>query len=456
MKCRSVVWSLNLGLFFMAAFLGMSGCPINADVNPIRVTVDPRMELLSVIQLLSIQGAETRYSFQYKREMSDYFASYKHHRAVILYNRMFPRFFNFDAPPTLMLYVSDPPALKPHRGFLGIIRKIADQRKTGVAGEKNMVDFINALRDFARDSNFQKFYRDHQAVYETMVQDTEREANSVDIVSPVENYYGGVRSLKYTILLAPLFHPGGYGPMVEQVHGVHELYDICGPLSVRRNFPVFGDANDICRLAWHEFGHSFVNQLVDRNWSSLTQYSSLYDPISTVMHLRSYGNWKTCVYEHIVRAVEARIIFKIEGRKASDAFIEEQRVCGFAYVKSLCECLEDYEKHRDKYPVFKSFFPQLVDVFRSLHDQDLEPDFYHISIGEVIWFQLRSMYQYQPIVLAEILAIIIFLPAISAIWSFRDARKRGKRGLPIVLLVLFGIWPIGLIVWLFLRRKIAV
>lgn len=61
--------------------------------------------------------------------MSDYFAPYKDHRAVVLYDRMFPKFFNFSTPPTLILYLTDPPALELLPEFESGVRRIAEQRK---------------------------------------------------------------------------------------------------------------------------------------------------------------------------------------------------------------------------------------------------------------------------------------------------------------------------------------
>ena len=45
---------------------------------------------------------------------------------------------------------------------------------------------------------------------------------------------------------------------------------------------------------------------------------------------------------------------------------------------------------------------------------------------------------------------VTILAFINAIWAFRDARLRGRSGVLIALLV-FGIFPLGVIVWLYLR-----
>jgi hypothetical protein len=40
----------------------------------------------------------------------------------------------------------------------------------------------------------------------------------------------------------------------------------------------------------------------------------------------------------------------------------------------------------------------------------------------------------------------------SIVWVYRDAKRLGKRRILVAILV-FATWPIGLVVWLFLRSK---
>ncbi|PVY42187.1 hypothetical protein [Pontibacter virosus] len=41
----------------------------------------------------------------------------------------------------------------------------------------------------------------------------------------------------------------------------------------------------------------------------------------------------------------------------------------------------------------------------------------------------------------------------SVIWSYRDARRRGKSPWLVALMVLLMVWPVGLIIWLMLRPQ---
>jgi antibiotic biosynthesis monooxygenase (ABM) superfamily enzyme len=39
----------------------------------------------------------------------------------------------------------------------------------------------------------------------------------------------------------------------------------------------------------------------------------------------------------------------------------------------------------------------------------------------------------------------------SVVWAYNDARRRGKPGWLVALVVLLMIWPVGLVLWLLLR-----
>lgn len=132
-------------------------------------------------------------------------------------------------------------------------------------------------------------------------------------------------------------------------------------------------------LALHEFGHSFVNPPGETHRKDLAKYSALFDPIAAKMQQQAYGDWLTCVDEHVIRAIHIRLTVVEEGKDAAASLLAGERSRGFAYIEPLCRKLEEYEQHRDKYPTLDSFYPQIIGVFKSLSEQKLGPEFYVIS-----------------------------------------------------------------------------
>lgn len=54
------------------------------------------------------------------------------------------------------------------------------------------------------------------------------------------------------------------------------------------------------------------------------------------------------------------------------------------------------------------------------------------------------------IIVGIVLLVFIFW---SVIWSYQDARRRGKSPWLVALMVLLMVWPVGLILWLLLRPQ---
>jgi hypothetical protein len=358
--------------------------------HSLNVTVDPRIELLAVVQFLSNYdqrtGLITKFDFPYKKEVKEYFSPYKDHPAVKLFEKMSADGFSFDAPPAAMLCLSDPPNLRLEVPFTPYLK----QRAGGwfflgrvPRGEKKLKKFVEELRDFAQKTNFMAFFDAHKETFSKSVADAQKKMEGIDYTGTLENYYG-LRNHSYDIILAPLFHPGGFGPRVKRVENVYDIYNICGPHGVEDGIPVFGTREGFQQLAWHEFSHSFVNPITERYEKQIAKYSSLFDHIAEKMKKQAYPDWETCVREHIVRAVSTRLAYREGGKEAGEEALQYEKSQGFAYVEALCNRLEQYENHRDKYPTFVDFYPQLIDVFKELSEKRLGDDFYSIPFTGTI------------------------------------------------------------------------
>jgi hypothetical protein len=108
------------------------------------------------------------------------------------------------------------------------------------------------------------------------------------------------------------------------------------------------------------------------------QYAALLKPIYSKMKQQAYGDWKTCATEHLLRAINARMTYREHGQEAGDRAVQYNRGNAFVYIEALCKKLEKYEKKRDRYLTLKSFFPELIGVFKQLSEANLGPDFYEI------------------------------------------------------------------------------
>jgi hypothetical protein len=358
-------------LTFLAAVSLPSLPNAAAQESQLTFEVDPRIELLAAVQVLSgyneRYGLLTRFDFDYKQAVEEHFRPFAGHPVVALFDSLSADGFSFDAPPSVMLHLSDPPALTPEA-------TIPEALVERAGGAERLDAFLAELRDFAVESGFMGFYESQGPAIAEIVKRTARLAEGEDYIATLESYYG-MRQHGYHIILAPLFHQGGYGPKVERGDGSFDLYNITGPDGVEDGYPRFGSAENLRHTALHEFGHSFVNPTTERYRDEVSRYASLYEPIREKMTAMAYPEWEVCVNEHIIRAVTTRMVYNRQGREAGDRVMALEESRGFIYVPALAAKLEVYEAERDRYPDFVSFYPQLLTAFDSLMDLDIVAEF---------------------------------------------------------------------------------
>ncbi|MDY7107870.1 MAG: DUF4932 domain-containing protein [Planctomycetota bacterium] len=325
------------------------------EASSLVVQADPRIELLAAVQAISDYGDRTglitRHDFPYKRQLIAHFEHFRGHRAVTLFQTMAREGFSFDAPVSAVLHYGPPPELAP-------IAPCNDEVVRRAGGRARLDAFFDALRDFAEVSSFMEFHEAHEPFYEEIARNVSSKVDAGD-VAMLEDYYG-VKQHGYRIIPAPLFHPGGFGPRIAHEDGRSDIFSVCGPRGAENDLPVFGTSDDFRYLVWHEFSHSFVNPVVDAHGEQVDARLKLMAPIGEAMRRQAYPQWRTCVYEHIVRAATCRFAFRTRGEAAGQKAVADEKKRSFLYIEPLCARLAEYEEQREEYPTLHDFFPELL------------------------------------------------------------------------------------------------
>jgi hypothetical protein len=81
------------------------------------------------------------------------------------------------------------------------------------------------------------------------------------------------------------------------------------------------------------------------------------------MERNAYGNWKTMMYESLVRACTIEYLMKYQGKMAAGMDAIADRDKGFEWIGELSKLLEKYEKDRKRYPTLEAFMPEVVAFF---------------------------------------------------------------------------------------------
>lgn len=319
-----------------------------------KVLLDPRTELLSVIQLLGNYGKKfglvTEKQSAYKTSVINWFTDGKEHRAVKLSDEMGAAGFSFDAPHNLMLYLSNPPEL-------ALKTPLSDYLLDRGGSMENMDEYISSFREFAVEYNFIDFYEQNKNYYKTIIRNYNENSPKVDYKKQMEGYYGNVPGNYISILT--LLLRGNYGMEFD-----NDVYSIMG-LNGTTEFD--SSKNDMLQhLIWHELSHPIINPLTAQYKDILKSTEILFKPIKHKMISQAYPTWEICVNEHIIRAITNRLALKHFGEETYNFLNLEDENKGFIYLKNVIQKLIDYEHNRGEYLTIDLYYIEIMNTFMKI------------------------------------------------------------------------------------------
>jgi hypothetical protein len=137
-------------------------------------------------------------------------------------------------------------------------------------------------------------------------------------------------------------------------------------------------------LVWHEFGHSFVNPLSEKYTERVKDLEQLFEPIKNRMTELAYGEWGTCVNEHIVRSIHIRLYALNSDEEKAERVLNYEVRDGFIYIEPIIEKLKEFEKQRDEKNItFSDFYPELLNLLDSLQKTEYWKNVIQIFKGSI-------------------------------------------------------------------------
>lgn len=344
--------------------LTFARAPLMAQGSVLVIDVDPRVELFSIVQHLGGR-MNNHLPTRYAREVQAHFAPFKEHRAVQLIRAMVSNDLAWGIAATLGVAVGPLPAMRP----LGVL---PTELALHPISADTVALYVDAVRDFARVSGFQRFHDGHRSFHQSLAAATRENLGATDYLAEVESYWGA-RQAAYAIHLSPLMPAGGVGPRVTRPDGTVEVHSILGAAGVRDSVPTFGSPSSLSDLILHEFSHSFVNPVTARNADAVSRWELLMSPVRNRLRLADgLTTWPLTVNELVIRAFTANFTARTRGAVAAERFVHGQRRLGFVYLPRVREWMAEYEADRRRWPTFAAFYPTLIDKFATL--ATLPPD----------------------------------------------------------------------------------
>lgn len=140
--------------------LGLSGKP---QLDDPLVDVDPRVELLSIIDLLAAPKRDQKNEeddSEYQKKVREHFSDYSNHVAVEIYRqlRASERGFQFETALSAIMQYSAVPGLEEQGAVSPAIVKAA-------GGREALDGFFESLRDFVEHTHFEDFFAEQRTFY---------------------------------------------------------------------------------------------------------------------------------------------------------------------------------------------------------------------------------------------------------------------------------------------------
>jgi uncharacterized protein DUF4932 len=215
---------------------------------------------------------------------------------------------------------------------------------------KNVGVFLDALNTLYTAMNFEAYFKEHNNLYEQALQEIKSQLPSNQIIPAMEKFYR--QQFDQYILLPSLTIPSGmaFASGYTTANKKTRIFNAFGPFALQHFTPGdtidlgFADEKHLRELSIHEFGHSFTNPVLNKiPVQQIVGTKALYDTIKTAMDNQGYNVWKSCLYEHFVRAGEIVIARNLGLQKEAEqlqAYYMQHRQ--FIYLPVIIAELEKY------------------------------------------------------------------------------------------------------------------
>lgn len=330
--------------------------PVEVVLAPdLTVSVDPRIELLGAALAPTPWAMDSQSPgflggpfTQYLGQLQAWAHPFRDDAAVVgLAALDRDRGFCWDGPAQLVLQA---------RGNLAFQRPEAGwphDLAARAGSADRLTDEATALGNLAAAGAFDRLFEDHRAFYQDLIARQTKDFPGSRILAWLRTYYGHGENLRFHLILTPALEPaGGYGPTVGD-----DVYQV---VRDAERIP----SGYLFELTLHEFGHHFVNPAVADHVppEAFAALNAQYEKVALRMQDNSYGNFSSYLNELVLRAttIRGRLALGQVTPAGAEQLLDSEDSIGFHLIRGVYAELPDYEAHRDQWPTFADFAPELL------------------------------------------------------------------------------------------------
>lgn len=342
-----------LGALLAASPAGAADSAPEPVSHQILVHVDPRLELLGVVQMLAAQSAPPHGFALHPR--NPYVAALKKRFSdaaqddVVKREAALPAFFDFLHRGDLLMRLGPLPDLQPKLFIPGAMAFQA-------GGQAALDGWLGALRDFSKRRDFAAAVAEQKPLIEPAVDAFRQSVIKNDYLRKIERYTGLPFVGRYEVSLSPFFLAGSMDNVVYMADdGSYDIRTVIGAQETPGGLDFLPDRYPT--TVWHELSHGLLDTMADLNEDEIMERGG---PNGRNKPAGCYGDWLQCVKEQVVRAVMIRLVTINMGEAAGKRVLQEEGTVRFPALADMVEKLKIYEKERDKYPTLVEFYPELL------------------------------------------------------------------------------------------------
>lgn len=353
---------LTIGLL-IAFLIGSSNPlefePIEAQAKGINILINPKLELFHIMAYLGSSNHLNTFTFQYKSEINSYFEPFRNQNEVHLVNKVLQNYhahliinglfvnsnFTKDSASVHFFNVND----------FGL--------EDSYSNKVLILDSLSkAIDSFAKATNFNKFMESHKSYYKQKIAEVKDAISNVDIKKYNEAFWGSQKN-KYQIVIC-LLEQDIHSYWFNYENGSCSVFFL-SPKFIVDNDAKFGNANQsnlkegrmsaqdyIFYGAGHEFGHSFLNPIVDKYKGDVDRMNfkiSTSDPSKV-----------TFLCESMLRSMTAYNMIENNYAETAQMVLQIEQQEGYIYNDLILELIKDYSVNRAIYENFNDYMPIVI------------------------------------------------------------------------------------------------
>lgn len=325
----------------------------------ITAAVDPRVEFMSAVARVAgfDEYRMANASSPYSAKVDALFAPHVGHRAFEQMRAMRKRKgLSYDAVMCLALHVGVPPLFAERVNFDARPPRLDARLEPAPTRE-----LLKSLRDLAARVDWAAFAASQKPLYDTAAARLADRANQVPAIPWFDRTLGMRAGASYQLVPGLLNGGQNYGVGVQFLDGSpEEIRPVIGCWKWdAQGLPEYGDS--VTELVAHELCHSYTNAVVDLHATEFKHVGEqLFAMTAKQMERQAYGNWKTVMYETVVRALVVRYLHDTLGAEASERQAAADVKRGFSWVPAVAAAFDAYDADRATHPTIETFVPVIV------------------------------------------------------------------------------------------------